>query len=402
MFRNISTKIPLKCEFIIYLFVLILIRFMSFLEYRFDTVGITIAIVLIILLLFQVIYYILVYGSTCFHKTKNADLEDYPSVSVVISAKDSAYNLEKRLPIILEQQYPNFEVVVVNDSSRDDSQYILKILQEIYPNLNVVHLHENVNKFLGKKYPISIGIRSAKNDIILLTDTDTQPSTYNWITEMVKAFDPKTEMVIGHFNYDSSKTLLNSLIQYEHQTTSMNYLGNAILGHPFTGTGRNLAFTRDMFFSVNGFISQYNIPVGEDMIFVNKYAKAQNTNVVITKDTINLSSPKEKFYEWRMQKKNYYRSISYFKFKDKIIPYLMPLTTFFLYTIIGLGLFYSFPWEYLILCLIIKYTVQILIYFKSSRKLGSKQLAFLAPIYEILFLVLNTIIGISSLLRKKY
>ncbi|MDD2191671.1 MAG: glycosyltransferase, partial [Bacteroidales bacterium] len=227
---------------------------MDFLEYQFDTVGIIFAIGLITLVLFQVLYYIIVYGRTCFHKSPKEELEHFPSVSVVICAKDDAYNLEKRLPFILEQQYPNFEVVVVNDASKDESEYVLRVLQEIYPHLNVVRLYENVNRFLGKKYPISIGIKSAKNEIILLTEADTQPSGYNWITEMVKGFEPKTQMVIGHSIYESKNTFISSLIQYEHQTSSMNYLGNAILKNPYMGTGKNLAFTKKMFFAVNGFI----------------------------------------------------------------------------------------------------------------------------------------------------
>lgn len=401
MFRNILTKLLLKCEFIIYLFVFILVRYMGFLEYQFDTVGIIFAISITALVLFQVLYYIIVFGRTCFHKSPKTELHHFPSVSVVICAKDEAYNLERRLPIILEQQYPNFEVVVVNDASKDESQYVLRVLQEIYPNLNVVHLHENVNRFLGKKYPLSIGIKSAKNDIILLTEADTQPLSYNWITEMVKGFEPKTQMVIGYTNYETKKTLLSSLIQYEHQTSSINYLGNAVLKNPYMGTGKNLAFTKKMFFAVNGFISQYNIPVGEDQLFVNKYANSKNTKAILTKDSINQSSTKEKLFEWMLQKKKDYRSLSYFKLKDKLIVSLMPITTTLIYALITLSIIYKFPWEYVVIALIIKYTIQIIIYFKTSRKLGTKQLAFLAPIYEIIFIPINTIIRISSLLTKR-
>lgn len=401
MFRNNLTKLLLKCEFIIYLSVFILIRYMDFLEYQFDTVGIIFAIGLITLVLFQVLYYIIVYGRTCFHKSPKEELEHFPSVSVVICAKDDAYNLEKRLPFILEQQYPNFEVVVVNDASKDESEYVLRVLQEIYPHLNVVRLYENVNRFLGKKYPISIGIKSAKNEIILLTEADTQPSGYNWITEMVKGFEPKTQMVIGHSIYESKNTFISSLIQYEHQTSSMNYLGNAILKNPYMGTGKNLAFTKKMFFAVNGFIPQYNIPVGEDQVFVNKYANSKNTKVVLTKDSISQTAPKEKFYEWMIQKKRNYRSLSYFKLKDKLTVSLMPITTVLLYSLIAISIIYKFPWQYAVMALMIKYTIQIIIYFKTSRKLGTKQVAFLSPLYEIIFLPFNTIIRISSLLTKR-
>jgi glycosyltransferase involved in cell wall biosynthesis len=322
-------------------------------------------------------------------------------VSVVICAKNDAYNLKTKLPTILEQEYPNFEVVVVNDDSLDDTSYVLRVLQEIYPNLNVITLKENINKFLGKKYPLSIGIRSAKNEIILLTESDTIPTSYNWISEMVKGFTKNKDIVIGYTKTESKNNFLNSLIQYESQTIAMNYLGHGLIKNPYMGLGRNLAFTKKMFFSVNGFIPLYNIQVGEHELFVNKFSTKKNTSVIISKDSINQSVPKERVEDWLLQKKKHYRIVSYFKLKDKIITSLIPSTTFLLYCLIVTSLVFGFPWEYGIMGLFLKYTLQIIINYKSSRVLQSQQLAFLTPIYEILFLPFNTIIKISALLTKK-
>lgn len=374
---------------------------MNFLEYQFDTIGIFFAISLVILVLFQIIYYVLVYSRTAFYKTEKNENQKYPSVSVVICAKDDAYNLEKRLPIILEQEYPNFEVVVVNNASKDETEYVLRVLKEIYPNLNVVNLYENVNKFLGKKYPLSLGIKSAKNEIILLTESDTMPSSYHWISEMVKGFTGKKQIVLGFTNFEIKSNFLNTLIQYENQTSAMNYLGHAMLQNPYLGIGRNLAYTREIFFKEGGFISQYNIPVGEDELFINKLANSKNTSVVITKDSINISAPKERMYEWILQKKTHYRSLAHFKFKDKIVTSLIPMSTFFLYALVIVSVIFKFPWEYIVMGLLLKYIIQIIFYYRSSKKLGTKQVAFLAPIYEIIFLTFNTIIRLSTLFTKK-
>lgn len=375
---------------------------MNFLEYQFDSLGIIFAASLVILLLFQILYYLFIFGRTSFYKAdKKTHQDQFPSVSVVICAKNDAYNLKTKLPTILEQEYPNFEVVVVNDDSLDDTSYVLRVLQEIYPNLNVITLKENINKFLGKKYPLSIGIRSAKNEIILLTESDTIPTSYNWISEMVKGFTKNKDIVIGYTKTESKNNFLNSLIQYESQTIAMNYLGHGLIKNPYMGLGRNLAFTKKMFFSVNGFIPLYNIQVGEHELFVNKFSTKKNTSVIISKDSINQSVPKERVEDWLLQKKKHYRIVSYFKLKDKIITSLIPSTTFLLYCLIVTSLVFGFPWEYGIIALFLKYTLQIIIYYKSSRVLQSQQIAFLAPIYEILFLPFNTIIKISALLTKK-
>ncbi len=378
---------------------------MDFLDYQFNTVGFYFAIILGIIILFQILYYFIVYGRVAFFKDNKLTTDDkqkyIPSVSVVMCVKDDAYNLEKKLPIILEQEYPNFEVVVVNDASKDETEYVLRVLQEIYPNLNVVNLYNNVNGFLGKKYPLSLGIKSAKNEIILLTESDTMPLNYNWITTMVKGFKQKKDIVLGFTNFEQKPTFLNTLMHYENLTSAMNYLGNAMLNNPFMGQGRNMAYKREFFFETGGFISQYNISVGEDDLFINKNANSKNTSVIINKESINLASPKEKREEWVIQKKKHFKSMYHFKLKDKIISTLMPFATLLIYVLVALSIVFQFPWQYAILPLVLKYTFQIIVYYKSSKTLATKQVAFLSPLLEVLFLFINTTIRFFTLFTKK-
>lgn len=378
---------------------------MDFLDYQFNTVGFYFAIILGIIILFQILYYLIVYGRVAFFKENKLTTDEKqkytPSVSVVMCVKDDAYNLEKKLPIILEQEYPNFEVVVVNDASKDETEYVLRVLQEIYPNLNVVNLYNNVNGFLGKKYPLSLGIKSAKNEIILLTESDTMPLNYNWITTMVKGFKQKKDIVLGFTNFEQKPTFLNTLMHYENLTSAMNYLGNAMLNNPFMGQGRNMAYKREFFFETGGFISQYNISVGDDDLFINKNANSKNTSVIINKESINLASPKEKREEWVIQKKKHFKSMYHFKLKDKIISTLMPFATLLIYVLVALSIVFQFPWQYAILPLVLKYTFQIIVYYKSSKTLATKQVAFLSPLLEVLFLFINTTIRFFTLFTKK-
>lgn len=405
MFRNILTKLILNCEFLILLFVFIFNYGMDFLDYNFDTIGFYFAIILGIIVIFQIFYYLIVYGRVAFFKENKSKTNDntnfFPSVSVVMCVKDDAYNLEKTLPIILEQEYPNFEVVVVNDASKDETEYVLRVLQEIYPNLNVVNLFKNVNGFLGKKYPLSLGIKSAKNEIILFTESDTKPQNYNWISSMVKGFQANKEIVLGFTNFVQKPTFLSTLMQYENQTLAMNFLGNAILNNPYMGQGRNLAYKKEFFFDSGGFISQYNVSVGEDDLFINKNANSKNTTVILNKESINLSSPKEKTEEWIIQKKRHFKSLSHFKLKDRLISTIIPFTTFLIYVLLILSILFQFPWEYIVMALVLKYTIQIIIYYKSSKTLGTKQVAFISPFLEVLFLLINTTIRFFTLFTKK-
>lgn len=374
---------------------------MDFLYYKFDTLGLSLAIALGCLIFLQILHFIIVYGRTAFYKGSKKVNDKLYSVSVVLCVKNEAHSLQQRLPTILEQQYPNFEVVVVNDASQDETEYTLRVLQEIYPHLKVVNLPVSVNNFHGKKFPLSIGIKSAKNEIILLTEADSIPTSYDWISEIVKGFTENKEIVLGYNAYEKKAGLLNAFIQFENQTISMNYLGYAMLGNPYMGIGKNLAYKRSLFFENGGFISHYNIPVGDDDLFVNKVAKPKNTSVVLSSDSIILSSAKTRYYDWVMQKKKYYSSLKHFKFKDRFLTSLLPVSTFFLYLLVAASIVLGVPWQYVVVALLIRYIFQIICYYRASLVLGTKKIAIFAPLFELFFLFYNTIIRITTLLTKK-
>ncbi|MDR0971393.1 MAG: glycosyltransferase [Bacteroidales bacterium] len=379
---------------------------MDFINYHFNIEAIILLSSIGLLVLIEAIYYMVVFSKVAFYNEipkKERNLNSLPSVSVVIVAKNDRYNLEKILPIILEQEYPNFEVVVVNDSSKDKSEAVLRVFQEVYPHLNVVNLYDNVNKFLGKKYPLSLGIKTAKNDLILLIEPSSRPSSYKWISSMVRGYEGKRKQIIlGFTKNETKKGFISWLISYDNLTSALNYLGNALISNPYTGYGTNLAYSRDLFFKNNGFIWQYTIPVGEDEIFVNKLANSNNCSVIIDKDAINIKNYEEGLSQMILNKKKHYVCLSYFKFKDKFISSIIPFSTFLIYILFFVGLLITkIPWQYLVLPLIVKYSLQITMYFISSKKLQIKQIAFFTPFLEIFFLFFNTIIHISALSTKK-
>lgn len=375
---------------------------MDFLYYKFDELGLFIAIILGSLLMLQILYFIIVFGRVGLKKKKAKVNNEKYSVSVVICIQNESKNLEEKLPIVLEQEYPNFEVVIVNEESEYNSynKQVLRALSQVYSNLQIVNIPNNINYFQGKKFPISLGIKTAKNDIIILTDDDTMPTCYTWIDEIVERFTKGKEIVIGYTAIETKKGLLNSLIQYDNHTIALNYLGNAILGNPYMGRGKNLAFKRDLFFRQGGYISHYVIPVGEDDIFINKVTTKKNTGFVLSKDSINLCKTRNTFRDFKMDKKKLILSQKHFKLKDRFIIDLIPFTTFLIYLLFGFAIYINIPWQYLITAIIIRYIVQIIIYYRTIKALGTKKIAIFAPLFELFFMFYNTIIRINTLTSK--
>ena len=380
---------------------------MNFLQYRPTTLVLVIVICLAVVLAIQIIYYFCVYGKLIFNKKKKqtedtgSQTEALPPVSVVIAAKNEEYHLKDKLVFFLEQDYPEFEVIVVNDASTDECEYVLKAFSKLYPCLKVVNIVENVNKFRGRKFPISLGIKSAKYDHIVLAGADCVPSGFEWLKNLARNFSEKKDVVLGFCTYTKQKGLFKFLLQYDNLTTAMNYMGLALSGHPYRGDGRNIAFKKDLFFKVGAFTKHYNLPLGEDDIFIRNVSTASNTTVSLTPESFLSSDAKHTYKEWKRQKIDRLSTYKYYKPSIKFLLSIPNITTLLFYAFVITLLLLSLPFEYVILAIVIKFVLQILIYFKSCKRLGIKIFFIFAPLIELYFLLLNAELRLLSLFRKK-
>ena len=221
----------------------------------------------------QLFYYTGFFGRIAFYKPKVKSKSQNHPVSVIICARDEDENLARNLPGVLVQSYPStYEVVAINDNSLDDSKYILQELKKTFKSLHVVELTQEAVHISGKKYPLSIGIREAKHEVLLLTDADCVPASEHWITKMQDGYDDNIEIVLGYGAYHKKKGLLNKLIRFETFHTALQYLSYALAGMPYMGVGRNLSYKKSLFFKNKGFSSINNIPSGDDDLFINKAA----------------------------------------------------------------------------------------------------------------------------------
>jgi len=226
----------------------------------------------------QLFYYLFFYLSVYLRKFSETKKTVEP-VSIIICARNEAENLQNFLPSILEQSYPDFEVIVVNDCSEDNSYVILSNYQTKYPHLRISNVNKDPKFTHNKKFAQFIGIKAARNEILLFTDSDCKPESDKWLEGMTSHFDSKTSFVLGYGGYLSEKGFLNKYIRYDSLTIAMQYLGMAIRGLPYMGVGRNLAYRRSVFFENKGFGSHNHIVSGDDDLFVNSIANGKNTSV---------------------------------------------------------------------------------------------------------------------------
>jgi cellulose synthase/poly-beta-1,6-N-acetylglucosamine synthase-like glycosyltransferase len=284
-------------------------------------------VLLALAVLIQLLFTIFIHGRLAFFKAKSPVNESNPPpVSVIIAARNESDNLYENLPLILEQDYSEFEVIVVNHQSSDDSAYLLNAYARQYPHLKIIEVAQSKHLKPGKKLPITIGIKGAKNDVLVLTDADCKPNSKNWLKHVTQELLSGKDLVIGYSPYARKKGFLNKLIRFDTAWIGMNYMSMALARIPYMSVGRNLAYTKQLFESVKGFKSHYAIPSGDDDLFIQDAAKKNNYSICIDKESFMISEPHESFSGWLRQKTRHFSTSSHYKVFKKLLLGIYPLS----------------------------------------------------------------------------
>ena len=343
--------------------------------------------VLISCFFIQLLYFFYFFIRLTFYQSPNQNEEDKP-VSVIIAARNEYENLRNHLPKLLKQDYRNFEVIVVNDRSWDSSDEILNDFQENFKNLKVVTIPDMGKDEFSKKFALTLGIKAAQNNVLLFTDADCFPSSNKWIKKMTQSISTEKMISIGAGPYEKEKGILNALIRFDAISIAVQYLSYALAGFPYMGVGRNLAYTKGIYNKVQGFKSHYHVSSGDDDLFINQAANSKNTQIVFDEKSITYSLPKQSFSNWIKQKSRHLETNHLYNFKTKILISIFPISLIFLYLsccallVLGIEPFYIFS------IISLRGFIQIILFFRPLKIMGSKELVIFTPLLEFLLLII--------------
>ena len=333
--------------------------------------------------LIQVFYYLFFFLRLALYKSKTKSSSQTHAVSVIICARDEAANLVKNLPGALVQEYGStHEVIVVNDNSYDDSKYVLEEFYRQFKQLHIVELKQEAKMIPGKKFPLSIGIKTAKYEIVLLTDADCVPATEHWIEKMQASYDDETEIVLGYGAYYKKPGLLNKMIRWETLHTAMQYFSYAQAGLAYMGVGRNLSYKKIIFFRHKGFSAHNHVASGDDDLFINMAATSKNTRINIDKDTFTLSEPAKTWEQWFKQKSRHYSTGRFYKPLHKFLLGLYSFSHFVFYPLFIVSLIF-FSWQWSLVVFGVRFLLQLFIFYPVSKKLDEKDIYPLFLFFDI-------------------
>ncbi|NDE03251.1 MAG: glycosyltransferase [Flavobacteriia bacterium] len=350
--------------------------------------------------LFYVFYF---YARFAYRRSKpSTDNPQYPPISVIIAARNESDNLYEHLPSILSQDYPNYEVIVVNNQSIDDSNWILTAFAQQFPQLKVVEISRSPHLKPGKKLPITLGIKAATHDFFVLTDADCQPLSNQWLKHMISGVSAQRQFVIGYSPFTKSKGFLNKLVRYDNAWMGASSFSYALADKPFKASGRNLAYTKALFQKVNGFKSHYAISPGDDDLLLQDALHFTKACVQDDPASFVRSAAPNSWTDWFRQKAKYHISSARYPFIKKVMLGIYPLSLilmWFSFVALCLNLTYlPLGASVFIGIIAMKWWLQGICF----KRLGEKKLMLFFPVWDLFYSVLMPIVYYISERQKYY
>ena len=357
-------------------------------------------------LLIQLLFFWILFARFAFCKQKKQEIRQYPAVSVIICVKNESYYLQQFLQAILSQDYPDYEVILVNDNSKDESEGILREMQHYHKHLQIINVSTQFKSETDKRLALAVGIKSAKNDFVLLTDADCCPDSPNWISKIIHCQSNRKSIVLGYCSYGHKKSLFNKLISFDVFYTAICYFSFALAKKPYMGMGKNILFSKKLFLENANYLSAYKVNAGGNDIMISDMAKDTSVAVSYEKNSQMTSFiPFESFSHWLKEKEKKQAAGKYYKFVNKFFLKLYGIIGFLFYVLLII-LFVSAVNN--IFCLILLTTIcflrllcQWLVFAKSCNKLNEKKLIKYIPLFDLFFVLLMPFVkGIFTLKGK--
>lgn len=356
--------------------------------------------VFIAIVFIQLFYYLGVFSSFSFSKESENNPKRIP-VSVIVYARNQAEEVKKLLPHLVNQNYHDYELVLVDNASSDETLDIFKEYAQMFANIRLVRVENNETFWNNKKYAQTLAIKAAKHEYLLFIDAENAIDNELWIMSMASNFTLNKTIVIGPSMYFKAKGFLNKVIRFDAVFSQLHSFSWTNYGAPFSYFSRNIAYKKEEFYKVSGFITHMNNRLGEREFFLNEAAKSKNTAFTNSKNALVYLKPFSKSSQWLNQKIEDDYLLSQLNFGNKFKVRLFHASQFLFFLLAIVLLILQIEWLITTIIIILRYLIAWIIVAKSVKKFNQSDLVWLFPLLEICKTTTQTNIFIKNAFRKK-
>ena len=353
-----------------------------------------------VIVFIQFIYYLFIFGKFSFGKNQEGTPKRLP-ISIIVCAKNEEENIKKYFQTLVTQNYPDYEIVLIDDASSDETLELFEAYEKQYANVKLVKVQNNEAFWGNKKFALTLGIKAAKNEYLVFTDADCYPASNDWLLQISTQFTKEKTIVLGYGAYEKVKnSFLNKIIRFETMLTATQYFSWAKIGKPYMGVGRNLAYKKEEFFNVRGFMDHMKIRSGDDDLFINQAATKKNTAILYTPESFTFSEPKTTFSSWVYQKRRHATTAKFYKGFDKFQLGLFFFSQFWFLVLAIILLAFQFQWMIVTGIIVFRYLFSWISLGYAAGKLKEKDVMYWYPIIEIVLIFTQLSVFFRNLISK--
>jgi len=328
------------------------------------------------------LYYI-IFSKFSFSKHSTAKEANQTPVSVIVYSKNEAALLPEFLSQFKDQTHTNYEIVLVNNASSDDTRYIFEAFQKDNQNVQIVNVENNEAFWGSRKYALTLGIKKATYENLLFTTTSAIFSSKDWIAKSSSFLNTDKQIFVGYSFFEKKGGFVNTFIRFSEIVSHLFNYGVGVITKPYHASQANFGYIKSLFFENRGFSDHMSIKEGSEDLFLKFNATSKNVVISTSKDNAVQKKSPASFSEWLQYKANQKYISRYYSFSNKLNLKLFGISQFlfFVLAIVSVILIPSI----LVFCVIVlRYFIAGLVLLKTSFKLRDLKPMYFFPFLEIL------------------
>ncbi len=270
----------------------------------------------------------------------------------------------------------------------------------MYPNIRIVDVVNNETFWGNKKYAVTLAIKACKYEYLVCIDADKKIHSNNWLVQLTSHFTLNKTIILGSFFYSKQKGFFNKYLRFFHTMQQLQSVAWTKISQPYSLNLQQIAFKKEDFYNVNGFINHMQKPLFMNEYFVNDASTSKNTTICEHPDAMIETEALNKT-DFKIFKNQQIQLLSNLKgsaaFKIKLFNLFQ-----FLFFVTAIASFITLEYWYVTLAIVLlRYLIIWILFAKAAKKFRYNDLALYFPVFDLFYIFMQIQLFLGNLFKKR-